>query len=248
MCERGVDVLGLEKLNSEIFNDVISLAEKTKYTFLGADDFAVKVNRFGKDLYLLKATELCTAENLHLLVFGSSRVTPFMDTKDTIETALADDALVVLDHPFVDNANVRKEISFPKKAYLFDVCSSFSGKIALEWNAYCKPWVRKFIGGEDVNDQLEVFHDRLIDNDIFVPIVADSDVHARNKRLLNAMGTGYVLSYLDDSSGKALVSSLKRKIFSGDYFSNKEFVSFPHFVEAFGVPILFEKYVKNPRG
>jgi hypothetical protein len=248
MDDRCVSVLGLEKLNNHIFSKVSELAEDTGYNFVGADSHAAVISKNSKNYYFLNAIELCTSDNFHVLVFGSDKVKPFESVHNTIDVALSDDAFVVLDHPFVDNYGVSKELDFCGESFLKSVCVRYGGGVALEWNAYCKPWVRKFLGGSDVNKKVEDLSGSLRSEGFNVPVVPDSDVHARNKRLLNAMGSSNVVVDLDCSSGKSLVSSLKSKVFSGNYISNKGYVSFPHFVEAFGVPILFKDNFKNPRG
>jgi len=248
MEDRCVNVLGLESLNRHIFPDVKKLAEKTGYKFVGSDDYAAVISKDKKNYYLLNAIELCTEDNFHLLIFGSDKAVPHKGTEETIDSALGDDALVVFDHPFVDNDNLSKELGFCKESFLRSLCIKYSGGLALEWNAYCKPWIRKFLGGRDVNNDVEDLSARLKEEGYNLPVVPDSDVHARNKRLLGAMGSAFICSFLDCSSGKSLVSSLKKNIFSGDYMSVKDYVSTPHFVEAFGVPILFRDNFKDPRG
>jgi len=248
MDDSGVSVLGLESLNSNIFPEVRKVAEKTGYKFIGADDYAAVISKGNKDYYLLNAIELCTKDNFHLLIFGSDKAVPHKGTEETIDSALGDDALVVFDHPFVDNNDLSKELGFFKESFLKSLCIKYSGGLALEWNAYCKPWVRKFLGGRDVNKDVEDFSAKLKEGGYNLPVVPDSDVHARNKRLLGAMGSAFICSHLDCSSGKSLISSLRKNIFSGDYMSVKDYVSISHFVEAFGVPIIFKDNFKNPRG
>jgi hypothetical protein len=248
MDDKCVSVLGLESLNKHIFPKVRKLAENTGYNFVGADNHAAVISKENKNYYFLNAIELCTSDNFHVLVFGSDKVKPFESVHSTIDVALSDDAFIVLDHPFVDSESVSKELGFCGESFLKSVCVRHSGDVALEWNAYCKPWVRKFLGGSDVNKKVEDLSSSLKAAGFNVPVVPDSDVHARNKRLLSAMGSSNVVADLDCSSGKNLVSSLKSRIFSGNYISNKGYVSMPHFVEAFGVPILFQGYFKNARG
>ncbi len=248
MDKRDIQILGLENLNQHIFPDIQKRAEKTKYRFNGSDNYAISVSKGDKDLYLLRSIELATSDNFHLIIIGSDRVKPNQEIMQTMNTALEDGALVIFDHPFVDNRNVRREISQQKEYKVIAICENYSGNLALEWNAYCKPITRKLIGGSDVNKKTDLFSKALKSNGYNIPLVADSDIHARNKRLLNAIGTSNIETNLNLSSGKTIISSLKENIFSGNYTNNKKYVSMPHFVEAFGVPYLFKHKFKNPRG
>lgn len=149
---------------------------------------------------------------------------------------MAKGGLLIFDHPFADPQRKFRDIDFEKAKELVMICNMYKGRIALEWNSYCLPWVRKLLSGySDVNSKIE-----RLGEELKIPVVSTTDLHARNRRLLMAMGTSFVeIPFANIDLSKPLLS-LKRNILSSNFKVRKRYVSFLHFVEAFGIPILFD--------
>jgi hypothetical protein len=258
MDRKGLDILALESLDSSLYPCVIKEA-KNRYPTSQYDSAGVKLPH-GK--YLLNAREYNTKENLHILTVGYSMdsATPQTEIRKIIDDGLENDALILLDHPFVDNRKTRTagHISGELEQELEKLCREYSGQIALEWNGYCIPWIRqalkhglnsvgKGIKYHDVNKRAEELSAKLDSYGYNVPVVADTDLHARNKRLLHAIGTARIITYTEGESAVDIVKSIKKNVFAGDYQNVKKYVSSLHLLEAFCMPILFPKYFYKPR-
>jgi hypothetical protein len=74
-----------------------------------------------------------------------------------------------------------------------------------------------------------------------VPIVADTDLHARRKGHLNYMGTSRIITKIEGETPRQVVSSMKKNIFDGNYVNVKRNVSAMHLIDAFGLPVLLSK-------
>jgi hypothetical protein len=111
---------------------------------------------------------------------------------------------------------------------------AFGGEIALEWNGYCLSWLRKIMPGyRDVNAMAEDLAKKT-----GIPLVPTTDLHARSRRLLGAMGTSYIEIPLENMNFEDVLGSLRRNVLVGKFTPHKECVSFWHFAEAFGIPLL----------
>ena len=260
MYSNGLRAIGLINYNEDNFVEVRKLAgginkdcDGLRIITDGSDELAIQMhveNESKEKLYLLRGIEVLN-DDFHLLVIGNiSKIKKGNSIEQNIETAFENDALVIIDHPFVDALKPWKGISEEKKKRLTDLCIKYP--FALEWNSYCIPWVRKFFLGNDANLEVEEFSDYLYENkdnlytpiskNIHRPIIADSDVHARNKKLLREIGAGNIETWnINWSSGQEVIRSLKHQIMLGEdigYHNNKKYVSFIHFVKAFGLPVV----------
>jgi hypothetical protein len=259
MVRRNLDVLAMESLDASLFPHIL---EETRKFYAG-----IRVDSAGIGLsegrYLLNAREYNTKENIHILTVGYSMddANPKTEIRKVIDGGLANKALVILDHPFVDNVKTKTagHISEKLEDELAKICTEYSGKIALEWNAYCIPWVRhglkhllNFMGFDvryhDVNKKAEELSAELRGKGYNVPVVADTDLHARDKKLLQAMGTARIITDAEGETPAEVVSSMRKNIFKGDYKNvNEKPVSFSHAFSAFFLPVLFPKYFPKPR-
>jgi len=186
--------------------------------------------------------------------------TPKTEIRRIVDEGLAHGALVILDHPFIDNGETKTagHISEGMEQDLERLCKEYSGQITLEWNAYCIPWMRRALKSglnifglgvqyHDVNKKAEQLSERLGKQGYNIPIVADTDLHARNNRLLLSMGTSRIITDVEGDCASDIVSSMKENIFRGDYENIKKYVSPSHLLAAFCLPILFPNHFTKPR-
>lgn len=255
MDSQGLDVLGMESLDDSLFPSVV---EQTKMDFPTAlsDQSGVKLAN-GK--YFLNAREYNTKENLHILTVGYSMdsAVPETEIRRVIDQGLEKGALILLSHLFVDNGKTKTadHISDELTQELEKICKEYSGQVTLEWNGYCIPWMREFlkqglnavgfdIKYHDVNQRAEDLSASLNEQGYNVPLVADTDLHARTKRHLRYMGTSRIIIDVEGESPKEIVDSMRRNIFAGNYENVKQYVSSLNLLEAFCVPILLPGYFK----
>ncbi|OIO63854.1 hypothetical protein AUJ69_00325 [Candidatus Woesearchaeota archaeon CG1_02_47_18] len=258
MCKRELDIVALEALDASLYPLVLEEAKKL-YSDATRDDAGVKLPD-GK--WLLNGCEYETKEGLHILTVGWARDEANSQTeiRKIIDEGLEQDALVILDHPFVDNGVTRTagHISAKQELFLEELCKEYSGNVALEWNAYCLPWVRfglkvilNLLGQQtdyyDVNRKVEELSDRLTKDGYNEPVIADTDLHARSKDLLLDMGTSRIIVDVEGECARDIVQSMKQKIFSGDYQNVKRYVGIFHLLRAFCIPILFHNHFEKPR-
>lgn len=264
MDETNLDIIGLEYLNRPIFDELNRYADglKQKGYKKESDNYVIKLSKDEKNYFILRAKEIRTKDNFDIITIGSDTVNSEQNTRKVIDDALEQGVLIIFDHPFVDNSWVNKEINEYKRKELEKICKEYSGKLALELNGYCKPWLRKVLGGKDVNKMVIELSKRLYNEGYNLPLLADSDIHARSKSSLKALGTGRIRANTYVRSGNTLIDSMKKSIFSlgeGKGYENVyDTVSFPHFVFNFGIPYLnqkisekypsFKKFFYRPRG
>ena len=228
---------------------------------------------------VFNAREYNTREGLHVLTIGYSydEAKPETEIRKIIEKGLENKALVVLDHPFVDNIYTKTagHISEELGVELEKLCSEYPGQIAVEWNGYCIPWMRlgllpilnigdSFLGmvlnslGEkglrsrfslpykteyyDVNKKAEELAEKYN-----LPLLADTDLHARAKKALEAMGTSRFIVDVEGDFAAEIVDSMKRNIFARDHENVERYVSGWHLFRYFCLPVLFDKIFKKPR-
>lgn len=259
MDKTEIDVLALEKLDRSLYPVIVEKVRKTFGTRT-YDDAGIKLPN-GK--FILNAREYNTVEGLHVLTVGYSydQATPKTPINEIIERGLENDALVLLDHPFVDNLFTKTagHISEELKGKVVDICKKYSGQIALEWNGYCIPWMRRGLQAllnhldfrtyyHDVNRKVEELSADLRAEGYNLPVLADTDLHARNKKALEVMGTARFIIDVKGESAAEIVDSMKRNVFVGEYKNVKRYVKPEHLLGSFCLPVLFEKFFKHPRG
>ena len=256
MDKTGLDVIALESYNEDIYPRVLEEASKF---YNVVDDGAGMRLPDGK--YILNGREYNTKESIHVITIGCSFDVPQKtEMRKIIDKGLKNHALVLIDHPFVDNVHTRTagHISEEMEKTLEYLCREYSGGIALEWNAYCIPWIRRGLKAmlnmaghrtkyHDINAKAEEISLKLSREGYNVPVIADTDLHARSKTLLSAMGTSKLIADIEGECAKDIVSSMKEKIFSGNYENVKEYVSTAHLFNAFCLPILFPDHFWKPR-
>ena len=255
MYKKDVEIVGLPNYNNvDNFTQIRQESKKLGYL---SDSVVVKA----QDKYLLRATELECYENLHLLVIGNTNgLNSKIPIRKNIEIGLKNNSIVIIDHPFADANSTYKGISLDKRKQLKKIAIDYEDEISWEWNSYCIPLVRfplgiaftiyKGLSGYDVNHSLEEFACRTKEEGYKINIIADSDVHARNKRLLKGLGTAHIKiekEKIDYNSGQNIINSIKKQIKDGEgigYKNQKDYISFFHLLEGFGIPIT-HKLIKS---
>ena len=259
MNKTRLDVVALEKLDGSLYPVIV---EKVRKTF-GARNYDKAGIRLPSGKYLLNAREYNTAEGLHVLTVGYSYdgAGPNTEIREIIDKGLENKALVVLDHILADNIFTKTagHISDELKGKVTDLCKEYSGQIALEWNGYCIPWIRRGLQAllnhldykvhyHDINKKVEELSAELRAEGYNLPVLADTDLHARDKKALEVMGTARFIIDVEGDSAAEIVDSMKKNIFSGNYKNVKRYVEPEHLLGSFCLPILFEKFFKHPRG
>lgn len=253
-----LDVVALETLNTSVYPHVLKEVLK-HYPKSIPSKAGIKLPN---GQYILNAREYDTKENLHILTVGYSLndATPQTEIRKIIDKGLENNALVVLDHPYADNKKTRTagHISKELEQTVEDLCKEYSGEIVLEWNGYCDPRIRRplmvalnYLGiptsYHDVNKKAEELSKKLKEKGYNVPVLADTDLHARTKKHLEAMGTSRFKTNLEGETPKEIVESMKKNIFSGNYENIKKYVSAKHLLSAFCFPIILPFIYKKPR-
>ncbi len=264
MDKTNIDILALETLDESVYPLVM---DETKKACLNhTTDYAgVKLtDRKTNGKYLLNAREYNTKEGFHILTVGYSynEANPQTEIREIIDKGLKHNALIVLDHPYADNKYTRTagHISEKMERDLENLCKEYSGQIVLEWNAYCVPWVREglqiflndFVGHKtlyhDINKKAEELSEKLKEQGYNSPIIVDTDLHARNKRALKAMGTSRIIMDVEGECASEIITSMKKNIFAGNYTNIKKPVSFWfHLLPFYCLPQILPKIFKKPR-
>ena len=258
MEKTGLDIVGLASLDRTIFPGMVEEAE-TYFPGSVIDDSGI-VLPSGR--VLLNSREYSTLERFQVLTVGYSLDThPHDYVKKVIDGSLEHGALVVLDNPYVDNgkSNTAGHISPGMERGLERLCKKYSGELALEWNGYAVSWMRAVLrpivdiliqptNYHDINKKVEGLSERLKAASCNVPVVTDTDLHARSKGLLDAMGTARMVVKIEGETATDVVQSMKGEIFAGRHKNVKGYVGLLHMLRAYCFPVILPKLFPNPRG
>lgn len=251
MEENEINVAAVEFLNGSAFESIqLSTKDMAKKGYdMQVDSKAARIEKEGKKYYILRAAELTTKENFHILTIGGDTIKPHQPMYKMVERAINQDLIVILDHILVNNKMLNTEISREEERKVRKICRKYSGNVAMEWNGYCIPWVRELLGGRDVNSKIIKLSESMKRHGYNTPVVADTDLHARSKRALKMIGTARMISEIKLESGKEIVKSLKNNIFSEKYENIYDTIPFfSHFLPYFAIPHMLGKFYHRPRG
>ncbi len=247
MDRNELDVVSIMNYERDSFNDLVENSFLLPAEFkVEYDDLLMKISRPSAsgivNRYFVAGQEVRIKDgDFHLVHIGVRGDVPSDYVRNSINCSLSQEGLTYIDHPFAWIRNFRQEIPKHTEIFLEELCKDYSGQIALEKNGYCKPWIRKALGGNDVNEMIEEFSERLGNEMINVPVIATTDLHAWHWRLLSALGKFHVEADVNLESGTKFVKSLKEKIFGREYLNiDEKYPSAAHFTLAFGIP-----YVKG---
>ncbi len=255
MDKSQLDIVALESYNNSLFPYVLDELERIYPCQNLVKDSYGAVLPDGK--VILSAKEYNTKENFHILTVGTefNDVTQDTPIEEIIERGIEDGALVVLDHPFVDNFTTKTagHITEKQEEWLVGLCKKYAGDVAIEWNGYSIPWLRlglrvplAVMGHKtryyDVNKHAKQLSQRLASEGYNVPLVADTDLHARSKSMLGAMGAARFVCDVEGETPKEMVGSIRDKVFKGDYLNVEGYPSSAHVLMAYCFPLILNKY------
>ena len=194
----------------------------------------------GKIFSLILGQELGPQnQKWHILAIGVTGIkssTP----EGVIEEVLEKEEIAILDHPFADPRRRFRDISPEKESELINLCLKYKGKIALEWNGYSLPKIRKLLPGYgNTNLKTEKLAEKLN-----LPLVPTTDLHCKSKRLLKEIGTAFIEIPVKDMDYGKLLTSLKKNILSQNFKTHRDYVPLRHFLEAYG-SVLWKKSAKG---
>jgi len=237
--KNNLDCVALEDYNNYIFPELKEMSKRLdgKYRIVSNDE-VIRIADEKKSVYILNASELMTEEKFHIITLGKT----CSKEGDKIDNILKSDFLTIIDHPLVDAEKSWKEIGQDKKKTLTHICANYADKIALEWNSYCKDWIwNSFLGG-DINEKTEIWSYRYN-----IPLVADTDLHGWNEKLMNDLGKSRIMIPLEnlDFNLNYLIPSIKKAIADKKHENVKNYVPLMHFAEAFGFPIIASKFCNS---
>jgi len=266
MKRNNIRAAGLAGYNRDSYWDNI-LAFKKAGLNVEFDDLLCKVKKDGDFFYFPRINEWENKDGFHLLVLGNQKgLSRGNCLEKNIEKALENECLPSIEHTFV-NINYA-DISKKQEEIVLKICEKYNGKIAIGWNGYSIPCLKKAIDviisparliGKDIrfsdtNAKLENFHKYLSYNKINCPIIADTDLHARYEKDLNLIGTSDTDILVRTDGGKGFRDSFKQELFSGGYTINKGYVPIKHFMVSYAIPWVLgnlskEFHIKlRPRG
>ncbi len=200
----------------------------------------IRNERNEQESYILLGREHKTVDGGHLIVLGADLMeSEEQNLESAIHEVLDKGGIPIISHPLVTGRFFR-DMGNKGVKQLERIEERYGNRVAYDWNAYCIAWLRKTMGFGvglfygDVNARLEKY--------VNGRIVPTSDTHARNKKLLDGIGTASVTfdrKNLNFSSEDALYRSIKWSIEDGNYGLRKEYVSFTgHWLPAFGWPMV----------
>lgn len=273
MDKKGMDCIGLPQLDKNIYPYVQQQAKEYNNAFLDEKGVMIPDRKI-----IFDAKEYNTKEGFQLLTVGGAVESPqapaYMETRKIIDEGLEQDALVVFDHPFADNVYTKTagNISDEKAKEVEDICKEYPGKIAMEYNGYSNPLVRKMIkwgfntgplfwllqkspglpeekiGYSDINKKALELSEKLSGEGYNVPIVADTDLHARRKHSLNKMGTACFRTNVSYESASQALAGIKENIFNGDYRNSYNTVGMFHLGRTYLPQAALQGLFLKPRG
>lgn len=256
--EKNIDILGLERLNFEVYPELVKTAEElckeknNAFEFNYTDERIKIFNKESKkETVILRATEYRTKEDLDIIVLGYSGLSNTKGTNNrhgirkVIDSGLENNCVLIMDHPFCNAQSIRKDITEEKKKEIETILRKYpksEDNIFIERNGYCIPVLRKALLGGDVNKKMEDFcKEFLIKYGIKLKIVSDMDGHLRYKGALSEIEKGAVDMKINTS--QPIIPQIKENIRNNEYSNDKSYVSIPHFIANMGVQYVFHKYL-----
>jgi hypothetical protein len=259
MARNGLDIVALESYNANLHSYVEKESRRLYGDSLIKDDTGVVIPD-GK--VILKAREYNTKEDFHIITVGCSLddVNDETQIEEIIERGLEKRALVVLDHPFVDNFKTRTagHICEEQEEWLAGLCKRYSGSVAIEWNGYSIPWIRfglrlplAALGYRtrysDVNKHAKRLANELKEEGYNVPLLADTDLHARNRWFLGEMGAARFKTDVCGDTPREMLDSIISNVFGGRYENVERYPSSSHVLLGYCIPVLFPGIFPKPR-
>lgn len=241
MERKGIDAIALlyYKWEPETFSSISELGTETMkdYQMIRPEKniLMFKSKKTGKVLWVILGQEVATAdEEWHILSIGATNVKSG-SLSSTIGGIKGRGGIPIIDHPFADPKRRYRDITPDKEEELEKTCQLFEGMVALEWNAYCVPWIRKLLPGgyDDCNAKTERLGSKL-----GFPVIPTSDLHVNNAWSAGKVGTSFIEIPEDKLHPQELIDSLKENIFSFGFESQKKYVPSVFFSINYGFPLI----------
>jgi hypothetical protein len=257
MDNKFVNAVGLSHLDA----DLPEMHEQARLFYPGSMTDKTGI-RLPNGKYLFISREYNTAEGLHLLTVGYSMgdATPTTEIKRIIDRSLENNALVILDHPFAANDWTKTAGHIPERleATVRDLCREYKGDLCLEWNAYCRADVRRFLryglnsfghktDYHDVNMKALQLANDLRGEEITIPVIAVTDLHARTAEHLKHIGTAHIDLCSCAESPSELLQTMKKKIQAGHHTNEYTEIGMGCLMKTFALPVLFDWVYRSPR-
>ncbi len=185
----------------------------------------------GKKKILILGQEACAPkQRWHVLSIGADGISP-APLPVMIEQIIEKGGIPIIDHPFADPQRKFRDIEKDKILELSCICRRYKGRIALEWNSYSLPQIRKLLPGySDSNGKAEKLASLMK-----IPLIPTTDLHAKNKKALWQMGKSWIECDVDIANP---VESLKKNILEMNFESCKGYVSLYHFMNCYAYSAL----------
>jgi len=220
---------------TEISNSILTFENKSE-------------NKSEKRYYHIFNGEEVNCYGIDFVRIGGKRTAnPEERTIEEILEEACEREILMINTLYVDNDNPEKTIEEEKEQYLISILKRNGNKIdAIDWDSYCIPWIRKALGGEDVN-QLAIE----LSEKINIPIVAVSDLHMKYIWMVRYIGESAYIKIpsekVDITDGRTIIRSIKTAIGNGDYENNFEYASFINWFFGFGKDAALRKLQNNRR-
>ncbi len=219
---------------------------KDSFDYKAADKAGLLLNN---NCFLLDSGEYMCKEGFHILTVGYSSYLNNSEAREIIDKALQHSALVVIAHPFTSNNSFIscKQLKESNREKLEALCREYSNEICLEWNAHCRPFVRRLLRlaldfNYDVNGDTKILSDELLAAGYNVPVVAATDIHVFRSEHLNYLGTSRIrISQLRAETPAEFLYKMKHRIFSKEYENTTKYVSVRCLFDLFLITI-FDPY------
>lgn len=248
MDMNNLDIVALSYLDQPILKElqILSTGLKRSDYKVESDSVAFQITRGNKEFYILKGVELNTSDNFHILAIGydTPPEKPIHIDK-TIDLCLENNAFVIFDHPFVNVNKMYLPVKKKKHEKIRKICRDYSENLALEWNSYCKALYWGLLRWNNVNKKVIKLSQELKAEGYNIPVIADTDLHAKTIGSLDALGTSRIKAEVNLSSGQNILNSLKQNVFSGNYENVFREIPSIHLLANFALPYIGYKLFKK---
>lgn len=262
--KKKINLLNLVRKNYEIYDELRKEAETLPW--MCSDNNAILSYDDESVVYYTRGVEIWSKEGFQITIIGNheGKIKPYQNIRKALDIATDKKIIPILHHPTAHNRFVARDIPPAKLKELLGILRDYSGYVCMDINALCKPYVKKIAGfltkilfnnrgGSDTNMKTKKIQAKLSSKGYNVPLLTNTDIHARYPFLLNEMDRALVYfdkSDVDQASGEGLIKSIKESIFNGKYSLktlNPE-VSFLNFAAGFGLPYIFPGFFDDVRG
>ena len=227
--EKDVSLALVDEITANIKKDYIVEKDKNVISFINKKGGAVLSIILGQEVGSQN-------QKWHVLSIGATGIKS-VNLEDIVEEILGKGGIVIIDHPFADPPKKFQDIGPEKETELINLCLKYREKIALEWNGYCLPQIRRLLPGYgDCNQKTKELAE-----EFGIPLIPTSDLHAKNKKSLEEMGNSLIEIPKESVNLENLLNSLKENISAFNFKPQFGYVSLRHFIWNYGFPLFMKK-------